>query len=167
MQRLDIRHARPILGCCVAAILALTSVVSAPAAAQQYQPAGDSVSQLLGALLIAGGLAHILDDDGDDDRSGSARRGSGPRAVPPVSVHRDFRPHADRGRPAFRTLPASCLRDVTGGRQVQRVIGRECLQRQGVRTILPASCATRLRFGGRDIVAYRADCLRGSGYSFR
>ena len=170
MPRLSIRLARPVIACGIAALLGLTSALPGPARAQQqYQQAGDPMlSQLLGALLIAGGLAHILDED--DDRRDDARRSAGRRDVPPVTVHRNFNPRIEpprRHHPVVRALPASCLRDITGGRQVQRVLGRDCLQRQGVRAVLPAHCAARFRVGGRERVAYRASCLKDAGFSFR
>lgn len=176
-MRPAIRHARPILGGCFAALLALSAALPGPATAQQ-QGLDPQLSQIIGGALIAGGLAKILGDRADERelrRREESSHESGRRGLPAVRVHRDFAPVIEPPRrglregraAAWRILPASCLRDVTGGRYVQRVVGRTCLQRAGVRASLPVSCATTLDRGGRRHVVYRAACLREAGFGFR
>lgn len=173
MPRPPIHRVRPVLGCLVAALLALTSVMPGPATAQQQTGIDPRLSQIIGALLIAGGIAEVIDERDDRKkarRAEEARREAERKAAKSVKVHRDFRPAIEpgghRGGRA-RTLPASCLRDVTGGRAVKRVVGQQCLQRNGVQASLPVDCATLVEVGGRFRTAYTASCLQGAGFRFR
>ena len=189
MPRLSIHHARPILGCLVALVMALTTVVPGPATAQQTSAADRQLGQILGALLIAGGVAKVLDDRKDRkkarraeeaQRAEEARREAERRAAAAArrNVHRDFDPivepghrrgdHARAVLPSPRAvLPSRCLRDVTGGPRVKRVVGQNCLQRNGVRAALPVNCATLVEVGGRFRTAYTASCLSDAGFQFR
>ena len=175
------RHVRPILGCCFAALLGLTTVIPGPATAQQ-QGFDPQLSQIIGGALIAGGLAKILSDRADDradKRREEARRDAERRATPEVRVHRNFDPviepprreYREEGRRhrrgGWRTLPAACLRDVTGPHRTERVVGQRCLQREGVEASLPVNCATTIRQRGREHIAYRAACLQDAGFRFR
>lgn len=182
MPRPSIHHARPILGCLVALVMALTTVVPGPATAQQTSAADRQLGQILGALLIAGGVAKVLDDRKDRKkarraeearRADEARREAERRAEAAArrNVHRDFDPivepdHRRRGH-ARAVLPSRCLRDVTGGPRVKRVVGQNCLQRNGVRAALPVNCATLVEVGGRFRTAYTASCLSDAGFRFR
>ena len=196
MPRPTIHHARPILGCCLAALLGLTAVVPAPATAQQQSTRDQQLSQVLGALLIAGGIAKVIDDRNDrrDERRDRERRAEEERRAEALRAaeaqryaeeqrrieeqrraearsRHDLRPLIEPGRQrrgmGARTLPASCLRDVTGGRRPERVVEARCLQRADVRTTLPTSCARLVEVAGRFRTMYGAQCLSDQGYRFR
>lgn len=197
MPRLSIHHARPILGTALAALLALTTVIPGPATAQQGGSGIDpQLSRIIGGLLIAGGVAKVLDDRNDrrdarrreearqeTERQAAAdraaaqrlaeRREAERRDAEEAARHRrdrDYRavvePDRRHGRRA-RTLPASCLRDDLSASRVRRVVGQQCLQRSGVDVSLPVDCATLIESRGRFRTAYDARCLSDAGFRFR
>lgn len=82
----------------------------------------------------------------------------------PNDRYRDWNHYKPRhpARPA--ELPAVCAFEISGHRGPSTVVGKACLEEQGVRGRLPEWCefTVRTRFGARQV--YGANCLRESGY---
>jgi hypothetical protein len=135
----------------LAAALAFGPVAGTPAAADS----SDAAKLLLGAIAL-GVVAHSINrnNDREPSRADTSPGGPGPRGFDP-----------ERHGRFSRTLPAQCEFEVRTWDGRRDVFGKNCLQREGVRTNrLPDRCEFEVRTdrGRRDV--YGARCLRENGY---
>ncbi len=121
------------------------------------QGGGTGAAQVLGGLAVLGALGYTLnrlsdDDDHDDGRREIRRHGH----------------HGWNGERNFRRgsgLPSNCQRRVQTRYGSGRVVGTDCLYRNGVNVSrLPRECRTRVYAGGRRHRAFDAGCLRHNGW---
>lgn len=140
----------------IAAIFGLALCLNPLSAMPARATEAEEIARVLGLLAVLGLAGTAYNDYRDrkkDDRRDRAKR------------DRDRDRHKHRSRGYRRVLPEHCLRIVHTRYGSDRVFGRRCLRRAGVRVIeLPRSCARDLRLGGRWRSAYDARCLRHSGW---
>lgn len=126
-------------------------------APQQTQRGGNQAAQILGGLAVLGALGYTLNKLGDDDDHDDRRH----------EIRRSGRHHGWDGRREVRHggLPSNCQRRVHTRHGSGRVVGTNCLYRNGVNVSrLPRDCRTRVHAGGRERRAFDARCLRHNGW---
>jgi hypothetical protein len=143
----------------IASMLA-AALALAPAAPAIAQPGGEDYAKVLLGLLAAGAIVNALQNERERERQAQRNR------YQPVEWERD-RHHGHnhrRGQGRF-VLPARCEFEVRTRRGWTDVLGKTCLENEGVRVSrLPDACAFEVRTERGRRTVYGERCLRDFGY---
>lgn len=165
----------------IAAVLAISTTLAAASAVPARAASEEDIAKLLAGAATIFIIGKAIQSSRDDDRKDKNREDKKREEVrhyvpehrphvskPPVHVHDRPVPKVVPRDVKTRypdVLPASCVRQIEGGR-VNRVVMDRCLERNNVNTrSLPKSCRMTVETRRGEARAYALPCLRHRGYT--